>query len=72
MDFTKRSGHGLSKAIVPFSPITNSLYASRFLAISDLTSLTIPEFIPPHKPLSDVSGTRRDFFEIIVVYFFCR
>jgi len=68
----KRSGKGLVRAAVPFSPITNNLYPDLFSLIKLLTSLTIVELTAPHNPLSEVIGTHKVFFIDGGYFFFCK
>lgn len=59
MDLYRRSGKGRTKAKVPFSPIANIEYFSRFFEAIALISRMMPELTPPHRPRSDVNGTSK-------------
>lgn len=55
-----------------FSPTISSLYPDLFGRTMFLTSRTIPELIPPHRPLSDVRGTSNVFLTAGEAFLFCR
>jgi len=59
------SGKGLVKATSPLEPTQKISYPDLSpLPTVAFKSLTIPEFTPPHKPLSVVKGTKSYFFKV--------
>jgi len=66
------SGMGLDNASEPLSPTTIILYADLSSLTSAFTYLIIEEFVPPHNPLSVVIGTSKNFFGVMLPFFFCK
>lgn len=65
-----KSGKGLVKPLAPLSPMGKIPKADLLLRANLLISLIILELTEPHKPLSEVKGTRRVVLTVGVYFFF--